>query len=234
MSAALSGIAVVEGQPVAQLEAVVQTVLADRPGFGQVGQRDRARCRIGRGWRRCSATSLAGDDAEVDLGRIEIRDLADAEAELERAAGLRFALAPARRTARVRWGSARRRPPPAGSRSRWRPAGGGEGEQGAPRDAWSAQNAPVDPCHRWFLLWIRSLRPGRMTSWPVATAGLHGETTRCLVRSLGHDAQDLKLKHLGRDRRHLLSVVKKRGALGRFGRPLDVPSYSTMSARHSR
>jgi hypothetical protein len=40
--------------------------------------------------------------------------------------------------------------------------------------------------------------------------------------------------NLGRDRRHLLSIVKKRGALGRFGLLVGMPSYSTMSARHSR
>ena len=66
----LERVAVVERQPVAELEAVVQAVLADRPGFGQVGQETQLGVELDKAGKNNRQESR-GDIPEVDLSRIE-------------------------------------------------------------------------------------------------------------------------------------------------------------------
>jgi hypothetical protein len=85
----------VEGQPRAKRERVLEAVLGDLPGFGQVGCEAELLVELDQAGENVR-DQLAGDDPEVDLGRVEGRDLGDAEAEAEGTARFGLALLPGR------------------------------------------------------------------------------------------------------------------------------------------
>src|SRR5215208_781642 len=84
-------VAIVEGETVAEGEAVGEAVFVDRPVLGEIRDQTQLDVELDKAGEHVR-NQLAGHDPEVDLGRVEIRNLANAEAELERAASLRFSL----------------------------------------------------------------------------------------------------------------------------------------------